>query len=50
MAALIALLTAYGLDAVLQIIQAYRDAGEPTEEEIKQLYITLKPEDYFPPK
>jgi len=48
-AMMIAMLSAYGLNAVLEIVQAWKASGEPTEEEIKALYITMKPEDYFPP-
>jgi hypothetical protein len=44
---LIAFLAKYGIDAVIGIIGAWRESGEPTPEEIRQAFIVKKPEDYF---
>jgi len=44
----IAVLATYGVDAVIQIIDAWKATGEPTAEEIWQAFIDKKPEDYFP--
>lgn len=43
----IAVLAKYGIDAVIAIIDAWKQSGEPTPEQIRQAFIDKKPEDYF---
>ena len=43
----IASLAKYGIDAVIGIINAWKQSGEPTAEQIRQAFIDKKPEDYF---
>ena len=43
----IAVLAKYGIDAVIQIIDAWKVSGEPTPEQIREAFIDKKPEDYF---
>jgi hypothetical protein len=44
---LIAYAAKFGVDVVLGIVQAWKDSGEPTPDEIRQAFITKKPEDHF---
>ena len=43
----IALLAKYGIDAVIGIVAAWKQSGEPTTEQIREAFIGKKPEDYF---
>jgi len=43
----IALLAKYGIDVVIQIINAWKDSDNPSPEKIRELFIDKKPEDYF---
>lgn len=43
----IATLAKYGIDTVIQIIDAWRQSGEPTADQIRAAFIEKKPEDYF---
>lgn len=44
---MIAYLATYGINAVVSIIDAWKAAGSPTEDEIRAAFITKRPEDYF---
>ena len=44
---MIAYLATYGINAVVSIIDAWKAAGSPTEDEIRAAFITMRPEDYF---
>ena len=43
----IAMLAKYGIDVVIQIVKAWNDSGSPTPDQIREAFITKKPEDYF---
>ena len=43
----IAMLAKYGIDAVIQIVKSWNDSGNPTPDQIREAFITKKPEDYF---
>ena len=45
----IAMLAKFGIDAVVSIVQSWKESGEPTPEQIREAFITKKPEDYFKP-
>jgi len=44
---LIAYLAKFGIDAVTGIIKAWQDSNSPTPDQIREAFITKKPEDYF---
>lgn len=43
----IAMLAKLGIDTAVQLIAAWKDSGQPTEDEIRAAFITKRPEDYF---
>jgi hypothetical protein len=45
----VATLAKYGIEAVLEITQAWKQAGEPTREQIEALKNLKDPEAYFQP-
>ncbi len=44
---LIAYLAKFGIDAVIGIVAAWKESGEPTPDQIREAFITKKPQDYF---
>lgn len=46
-AAFLVLLAKFGVETVIELIGAWKQSGEPTDEEIRALKITKKPEEYF---
>ena len=44
---LIAYCAKLGIDTITGIINAWKDSGEPTADQIRQAFITKSPEDYF---
>jgi hypothetical protein len=44
---LIAYLAKLGIDTVVGVVAAWKESGEPTPEQIREAFITKKPEDYF---
>lgn len=43
----VAMLAKYGIEAILEITQAWKTAGEPTPEQIRALKDIKDPEEYF---
>lgn len=43
----LAMLAELGVETVIDMIGAWKKAGEPTDEEIRALFIEDKPEDLF---
>lgn len=46
---LLAAIAKFGLDAVLTIVQAWQESGQPTADQIRAAAIEKKPEEYFKP-
>jgi hypothetical protein len=44
---LIAYLAKFGVDAVVGIVQSWKESGEPTPEAIRAAFIEMKPEEFF---
>lgn len=44
---LIAYLAKLGIDTVVNIVQAWKDSGAPTPDQIRAAFIVKRPEEYF---
>jgi hypothetical protein len=44
---LIAYLAKFGIDAVTGIINAWKESGQPSNDQIREAFIEKKPEDFF---
>ncbi len=46
----LAMLAKLGVETVLDLLGSWKRSGMPSDEDIKALYITKEPEDYFEDK
>ena len=43
----LAMLAKLGIDTVVGLVKSWQASGEPTEEQIREAFLTLRPEDYL---